>query len=388
MSTIYSLADQVIIWLGAATDDSGVLLNSLKRLEEESVKLETGDWSLVDQRWINLWSSVQLSLFNQFSDLANRQRKGLEYLLRHPWFTRIWILQEVANARKAVFCHGTKALSTKIFVLAPFLTCTTPEPHCQAVMDIMPGSFRRDTWWSRDRDLYTLLMKFRKSKASDPRDMIYALLDICSDAQEANDLRVDYTKELQQLVRDAAVFLFGVPHCSYLTISELLSDVMFLNTVALERMVESDNVNNVATFLRRRGDAVSITKGVVETVAANTRSGPALIKLLYKEIGKGVAIVSALSGPEVMRLLAMQVGRNEVITDEIFKAAKRREEAESDEFILWRRGYGLLITKDEFEDFAGGKQAVKDLRATLVRENKLRYIEGAGHWNALIDLIR
>jgi hypothetical protein len=52
---------------------------------------------------------------------------------------------------------------------------TSPESQWQAVLDIMPGLSREESWWNEKRDLHTLLSKFIRSKASDPRDMVYAL---------------------------------------------------------------------------------------------------------------------------------------------------------------------------------------------------------------------
>lgn len=57
------------------------------------------------------------------------QRKGIKLLLERPWFQRVWILQEVANAKAAVVYAGTKSVSARIFTLAPLLTRVQPEPH-------------------------------------------------------------------------------------------------------------------------------------------------------------------------------------------------------------------------------------------------------------------
>jgi hypothetical protein len=213
MGKIYSQAHQVLIWLGLATDQTNVLMNSLKRLEQESIKHACGTWNL--ECWRTLWLSVQPTLEAQHHRLKITQCEGLDFLLARSWFKRVWVLQEVANARRAVVCSGTKSVSTRIFALAPQLLDMNPEPHCQAVLDIMPGHLRKESWWNRDRDLYTLLKKFRGSQASDPRDMIYALLEISSDAQNTNSLRADYTKDCKQVVLDTASFLFSLSAGEY-----------------------------------------------------------------------------------------------------------------------------------------------------------------------------
>ncbi|KAF1361015.1 HET-domain-containing protein [Lizonia empirigonia] len=79
MSLIYQRADRVLIWLGIAT-------------------IET------DFVWQDLWSRNQ-PLLHADGNHISRQREGLNILLRRPWFRRVWILQEVANARAArVIC--------------------------------------------------------------------------------------------------------------------------------------------------------------------------------------------------------------------------------------------------------------------------------------------
>jgi hypothetical protein len=144
-------------------------------------------WDLA--QWTTFWLLVP-------QDPGIEPREGLDLLLRRPWFRRVWILQEIANAKKASVWCGTKSVRARTFALAPSLIGIKPERHCQAVLDIMPGRLQEESWWSESRDLYNLLLKFRESRASDPRDKVYALLGISSDARNTDSLRPDYTKDL------------------------------------------------------------------------------------------------------------------------------------------------------------------------------------------------
>ena len=65
----------------------------------------------------------------------------------------IWILQEVANSQAAIVCCGGQFVSARVFAVAPFLLGLTPELRCQAVLDIMPGIFRKESWFNGKRDL-------------------------------------------------------------------------------------------------------------------------------------------------------------------------------------------------------------------------------------------
>jgi hypothetical protein len=52
-----------------------------------------------------------------------------------------------------------------------------------------------------------MLVKFSKSEATDPRDNIYALLGICSDAYDKNFLKANYEKNIQDVIFDTTAFL-------------------------------------------------------------------------------------------------------------------------------------------------------------------------------------
>ena len=323
MGNIYSQADNVIFWLGLPTRETNVLMDSLRQLQEESATHPYMNWKPSDERWADLWSSIQPTLSSQHSGLVAQQRGGMKLLLGRSWFKRVWILQEVANSKRAVVCCGTKSVPANFFALAPLLMGMKPEPHCQAVLDIMPGPSRKDSWWSQKRDLYTLLLKFRESEASDERDMIYALLGISSDALDNDILRADYTKTTQQVVCDAISFLFSLSHPTCHTVPELLHDFSSLNTKYLCGVARSYNANDIAAFLKERGAEVRVTKEVVKAAAGNTGSGKEVMALLLEQRGEEVVIAAAQSGKEIMALLLEQHGDKVKVTEEVVKAAAR-----------------------------------------------------------------
>jgi ankyrin repeat protein len=206
MGEMYKQADRVIFWLGPATYVTNVVMDSLRQLQEESVNIMCRDWKRTDQRWAELWTTIQPYLRTRHSGLEALQREGLQSLLSQRWFKRVWILQEVANAQTALVCCGWKSVQARFFALAPLLMDVKPDSHCQAVLDIMPGPSRKDSWWNQSRDLCTLLLKFGRSEAHDSRDMIYALLGMSSDANNSDVIHPDYGKSEEDLV--CSVFRF------------------------------------------------------------------------------------------------------------------------------------------------------------------------------------
>lgn len=167
MSRIFQKAERVVIRLGQGTKETDRITDFMKQIHETFVKKE-GDWRQLARFWMNPCPAGCY--------------EGMQLLLSRPWFRRIWILQEIANTRVATVLCGKKSISASTFAQVPSLLGLQPEPHYQAVLDIMPGLSRQTPWWKDKRDLHTLLKKFRDSEATDKRDIVYALLGISSDA--------------------------------------------------------------------------------------------------------------------------------------------------------------------------------------------------------------
>jgi ankyrin repeat protein len=303
MCKIYSQAEEVIVWLGQATDETDLFMDSLERLEEYSSTHEHRSWDLM--QWNTFWLLVPLH-----PDC--KPREGLDLLLGRPWFSRVWILQEIANAKKASVWCGTKSVRARTFALAPSLIGVKPERHCQAVLDIMPGRLRGDTWWSENRDLYNLLLKFSGSEASDQRDKVYALLGISSDASDTDSLRPDYTKDVQEVIRDTSLFLFGPSNISHDTMSTLLENLTSRNNTSFLELVKESDTKAVENFLMRRGLEVPLSEDVIKGTVQNEENGRDIMGLLLEKRGSEVNVTegvikaaaeNARSGRAISKLL-------------------------------------------------------------------------------------
>jgi len=134
---------------------------------------------------------------------------------------------------------------------------TKIHPHCQSILDIMPGRSREESWWSQKRDLQTLLQKFSQSEASDPRDNIYALLGLSSHACDSDLLRADYSKPVHVVMKDTALFILRCPelrHTGFLsgfTMSQFIGNVSSLLEVALRWAHDTKNERLIKLLLTR-----------------------------------------------------------------------------------------------------------------------------------------
>lgn len=194
MKAIYSRAEHVIFWLGKATPEVRILMRCLRALQ---TSLASGSQAQALDYARAHWPKILDS-----HDLRQQATAGLRSLLRRPWFRRVWILQEVANARSGSVCAGSMSVSASVFTFA--ISLLKPDQYeviayWQPVVDIMPGQMREESWWSQKPDLYTLLLKFIGSRASDTRDMVYALLGLSGDERDRQAVPIDYAKPLHEV---------------------------------------------------------------------------------------------------------------------------------------------------------------------------------------------
>lgn len=207
MRQIYEKADQVLIWLGAATEDTDQLIEMGNTFAKRARRRTTYRRNMLDA-WLEEWPVYMKELPNEDNNI--RRRNGLLDMLRRHWFQRVWVVQEAFTARRAVVLCGWSQLSSETFVLLPMLMQVEVDESVQSILDVMPGYLRHTSWRSHETKLRVLLAKFKYSEAKDPRDKIYALLGIASDVRSDGKLQADYTVSEQMAVhRTMSYLLFG-----------------------------------------------------------------------------------------------------------------------------------------------------------------------------------
>lgn len=297
MARIYGGADSVVFWLGRASYATNVAMESLKALESVGASVAWRGWKKNDERWRFLWNRAQGRLARRYTDLVTVQCEGMRDLLSRSWYERVWIIQEVAQAKRGVVCCGSKSVSARIFALSPFLIPVKPSLQAQAVLSILPGQPEHDSWWTRRHDLYTLLHKFRHSKAHDPRDMVYALVGIASDPNLEQALRPDYEKSEQDVIREVIAYLCRLDiEClpettdgywngmvDHDNMEGFLRTIDSLYTAAIDQHTRCDLGIDKKSFVAECGQHVRITG---EMIDATSSPGPrAMIELLIESHG-------------------------------------------------------------------------------------------------------
>ncbi|KAK4204757.1 heterokaryon incompatibility protein-domain-containing protein [Triangularia verruculosa] len=211
MRKIYQNAEEVLVWLGPGrTPETQLAMKFLDDVNEQvSATDQTWSWRSRQENWrseLNYRRTMYLERLPDAKLAAFRQ--ALEALLASPWFKRVWVIQEIACSKKASILCGRQSVPSRTFAIAPEFLDLAVDGHVQAVLDVMPGFRRSESWWSHTRTLGTLLQKFRDSEATDVRDKVFALLGMAPDAEA--EITPDYEADTRHIVQQTASFLvFG-----------------------------------------------------------------------------------------------------------------------------------------------------------------------------------
>ncbi|KAK0707182.1 ankyrin repeat-containing domain protein [Apiosordaria backusii] len=258
MKLVYANAQNVHIWLGPSTDDVSHLMRVMTRLDQRATRRKNCRRNSPDA-WVKEWTIFANQEGAGETVIKTCRRNALRGLLGRPWFSRVWIIQEVFSARSAVISCGLNTIPTRVFSLMPKLMGVEVDPHTQAVLDIMPGYLREISWWRDGPDLCSLLKKFGASKASDPRDNIYALIGIASDASVDGILQPDYGISLHQVIENTLRYLKyrhipsipGPESATKWGVKHLLSQLDEIPGQAFEYAVRSKNEEVAAAIVAR-----------------------------------------------------------------------------------------------------------------------------------------
>ncbi|KAF1829194.1 HET-domain-containing protein [Decorospora gaudefroyi] len=239
MGRIYRAAEEVLVWLGPAADDSDKCMDVWK-----TVGKEAEDWGLMSyytpQRWPTLQKIVQrvdpedkktaeyFEIVKRAMPLLSMQvLKAMAAWCRRPWFTRVWVLQEFGLASTAIFVCGDKRITADQALLA-FQTLqhgvgqffwvwpSSQEEKTRAMtlfqeLDPIQTFFAtrqrrkgRDAGRHAGDSLCQLLQKVfvggNRLLATMPCDTVYGVLGIANDTEKLG-IQVDYSlKERTDLV--------------------------------------------------------------------------------------------------------------------------------------------------------------------------------------------
>lgn len=193
MGDIYSTAQHTIIFLGLSSPQCDFVLQSIATGSQPPVQSEE-----------SLGISSQEIPTRQFETIVEDE------ILSRPWFTRVWILQELVLSQDPWLQCGRSRVRWQMFYRTVLLS-----EHCSWRPDSLRVLTHMSERWiraGRDReshseklneeapgkDLLELVCARGGCNLSDPRDMIYAHLGLVG-AGTRNMVPIDYEKTVAQL---------------------------------------------------------------------------------------------------------------------------------------------------------------------------------------------
>ena len=199
MTEIYSRADRVRVWLGVADKWSDDALSYLEEtLQKDKIEVTEHDDDGID---------------------------SLDMLLRRPWFRRRWVIQEIAFAKNITLFCGAKCLPWKDFAdsFVTFLRLLPTESDVSYIGEdfsrtcantliyVSNNIFQRDSKAQRIIhwlvSIEALLQRLNQFEATDPRDVVYALLALGKDTYASKSIPVDYMKPVWEVYRDVIALI-------------------------------------------------------------------------------------------------------------------------------------------------------------------------------------
>ncbi len=200
MAAVYSMANQVIIWLGPESQNSTLALRAIHDLGSQ-VRV---DWNIEKVTSVSTGETLTHG-DDPFND--DEMWESVGDLLRRPWFERLWIWQEVRLAREAYLFCGNEGLPWESFreAMSYLYRSYTPPgvgrliAHCYGISDYTD---RRVTYlYGACGALIDLLETARLACCSDPRDKIFAVLSL-ADERDTGGLDADYSKPAEAVFQD------------------------------------------------------------------------------------------------------------------------------------------------------------------------------------------
>jgi hypothetical protein len=214
MGEIYQHADTVIAWTGSGTESSDRAMEAL--LQIRTLSLRPPVWPSTLPPIPTSWAGKNCPSIED--DAATWEDIALFF--ERPWFSRVWVVQEVALAsRVLVYCGGWRvvwddafeALRICIQERPGFLEDRNPKPGRRDRAASYALGILRQTYSNpyvhHRYDLLQLLELCSYAESTEPRDKLFALLSLASDAGDPM-LDPDYVSPLEDvMLRYAQVFV-------------------------------------------------------------------------------------------------------------------------------------------------------------------------------------
>jgi hypothetical protein len=206
MSRIFRLASCVIAWLGPKQENSDDALALMKHWAR-NVEADRSNYRLRSSKTATEphWGDRNIHLPYQSGELA-----PVCSLLGRPYFSRLWVRQELLCATQALVQCGAEQIPWEDFRTAIICLCLKPW-YWAAVLEHQEYEFQRVRSFvynlcitKRALESFSgLRLSFRDTQCKDPLDRLYAVLSLLGPDQELG-VEPDYSLKPEQLYVNVA----------------------------------------------------------------------------------------------------------------------------------------------------------------------------------------
>ena len=201
MADIYRSASPVLIWLGPEFASSDVAMRELSALGS-TVRINWGITELIPLSGESypVWQATPLPLSKHDSVL-----RSIENLLDRLWFKRLWIWQEVRLAKigTQMLC-GDKIMPWETFRNAMWCFRSKYDGWGNNLLDLTNQISDLCNYDGPQSYIFDILEDTKSCKYSDPRDRIYAILNLTY-PHEIRGLDADYSQSTEEVFRTLVV---------------------------------------------------------------------------------------------------------------------------------------------------------------------------------------
>ena len=198
MRDIYASAVKIRIWLGEETDSTAAALSLAGALT--LVEPRIGEANVLAPE------DIENTTRSLLAD-GSANWKALDLIYWQAWFSRVWIIQEIALARGALVQCGSYQIPWEDLVAAGRVLVTH---HLTSALGIDPSpimamqTYREATLNGEELTLLELMHVSRSNRSTDPRDKIYGVLGIAADIG-AHHIDPDYELSVEDVYRNLAL---------------------------------------------------------------------------------------------------------------------------------------------------------------------------------------
>lgn len=235
MDSIYTIAEGTSIWLGPEENNSSRAIDILCYLGERvsinaNGRFERAPRAPPREPEEPIWESP-----DEESPYGEDDWLALVSFLERPWFTRVWVQQEIALADEAQLQCGTRLFDWDYFQVAvrcllqkplnPWVTndlgrrIVKVRPNVLSICSVSLRGYRYDG----------LRYSLRGVRCTDPRDMIYGVRSLLTTWDKKLGIRPNYSLEAVDVFMDVCVRIVERESRTYFLKSCELSSILLPN---------------------------------------------------------------------------------------------------------------------------------------------------------------